>query len=94
MTKIDGYSQLRKDRVSNKGGEIAVYVKEKLACCRRTDLEISGQIESLWLEVTFNKSPSILLCTAYRPPDFNALAWLNLFETQLENAYLECKEIP
>ena len=32
---------------------------------RRMDLESSGHIESLWLEITFNKSVSILLCTVY-----------------------------
>ena len=93
IAKIDGYSQLRNDRESNIGGGIAFHVKKKIAYCRTTDLESSGLIESLWLEITFNKSPSLLLCTAYRPPDFNAMARMNLFEVQLENAYLECKEI-
>ena len=71
---------------------IVVYVKEKLACCRRTDLGSSGLIESLGLKITFNKSPSILLCTTYRPSDFSAMVWMNFFEIQLENAYIDCKE--
>jgi hypothetical protein len=69
-TNINGYSQYRNDRHNNKGGGIAVYVKDNISCSRRTDLENSDSIESLWLEIMFTKSPSILICTAYRQPEF------------------------
>lgn len=93
--KIPAYNFERVDREdkelpANKttGGGIIIYIKQDLIYKRRTDLE-SKDIESVWIELCPPKRPKHLLCTAYRNPDYDLKQWIESFETQLTNAYLE-----
>ena len=56
-----------------------------------TDLE--PNIESVWIELTFKNSSSILVGFIYRKPSCNLTTWSEIMETNLETAYTEDKEI-
>ena len=87
---ITDYNMFRKDRQSH-GGGLIVYTKSNLACIHRDDLE-TEEIETLWLEVKNNKQKPFLLCYCYRPPSATS-TWMESFESMMELAILEAKEI-
>ena len=59
---------------------------------RRKDLE-SPDIETVWIQLCPPKRPAHLLCTAYQNPDYDVSVWLEKFEFQITNAYLESCEL-
>ena len=65
---ISGYSFIRKDRAKGFGGGVGCYIREDSNWKRRSDLK-KPSVETLWIEIFFQKSNSILLCIIYRPPD-------------------------
>ena len=68
--EVNGFQKpFRKDRETNSGGGILVYVKDGVCCSRRTDLE-QENLECLWLEIKPVKSKSFLLGNIYRPHKF------------------------
>ncbi|WAQ98450.1 hypothetical protein MAR_005864 [Mya arenaria] len=89
---IDGYQvPLRRDRLFNGGGGLAVYVKQNVNCIRRLDLE-GDDIEIIWLEIMPTKCKSFLIGSLYRHPE-SKVAWKEIFDTHIENVQLEEKEI-
>ena len=63
---IPGYKLFRRDR-GNKGGGLAVYVRNDMKVMRCPDIEEST-IEGLWVEVCPPKSRSFIVGTFYKPP--------------------------
>ena len=68
LYKIDGYDAIFRCRTEGKGGGVCIYIKQQIIWERRDELE-KDSIESIWLEIFFQNSHSILLCCVYRPPD-------------------------
>ena len=66
VLSIDGFNFERRDRDGGSGGGILVYVSNQISYKRRTDLEIGGP-ETIWLEIMYPNTKSILVCSAYRP---------------------------
>ena len=63
----------RRDREHKRGGGTCIYVKNSIACTRRSDLE-PVELEMVVVEVFLpSSSPdkSILICCCYRPPSSN-----------------------
>ncbi len=57
------------------------------------DLEISN-IETILIEIKPINAANILVCTVYRLDKLDPLAtWSEQFENEMQNAYLENKEI-
>ena len=82
----------RKDRKGKVGGGIMIYVNKSVEAKRRVDLE-SKDIESIWIEICPHKSKRPLVVSGvYRPPsakkEYNIILGKNI-----ENAYLENKEL-
>ncbi len=56
-------------------------------------MEISNT-ETIWIEIKPINAANILVCTVYRPDELDPLArWSEQSENEMENAYLENKEI-
>ena len=90
--EINGYQKpFRRDRESNSGGGIIVYVRDEICCNRRPDLE-QANLECIWLEIKPVKSKSFLLGNIYRPPN-STVQWNAIFEDCLEDVLKEDKEI-
>ncbi|MEW8546816.1 MAG: reverse transcriptase family protein [Candidatus Thiodiazotropha sp.] len=90
--EVNGYQKpFRRDRETNSGGGLLVYVKDGISCSRRTDLE-HDQLECIWLEIKPNKSKSFLLGNIYRPPN-SSVHWNSVFEDCIENILREEKEL-
>ena len=89
--EINGYTLFRRDRQSH-GGGLVIYCKNRILCTRRDELEMDD-LETMWLEV---KQPghkqTFLLCYCYRPPS-EPQNWLLKFESCVERAMLENKEL-
>ena len=89
---IDGYKIERKDRHFNTDGRgIVTYIKNEVLHERRKDIEIGG-IESLWVEIKFPKTKSLLIGLFYRPPN-SLQSWIDSFEIEIEKALSENKEV-
>ena len=93
--KINGYTHERSDRSSKTipvdkhySGGIIVYIKEDIPYFRTNDLE-SINVESIWLKLCPPNSPAHLICVAYRRPEYTVSQWIENFEMQLNNAYVE-----
>ena len=90
--EIKGYQKpFRKDRETNSGGGLLVYVKDDICCRRRTDLEHES-LECIWLEIKPAKSKPFLVGNIYRPPN-STVQWNSIFEDCIENILGEEKEL-
>ena len=90
--EISGYQNpFRRDRLENAGGGLLVYVKERVCCSRRSDLEHKN-IECIWVEIKPAKSRPFLIGNIYRPPN-STVQWNEYFEDFIENVLQEEKEI-
>lgn len=72
----------RKDRLTDNGGGVLIYVRDNLIAKRRSDLEIP-ELESICIEVVTNRKKIIIMCF-YRPPQARANSWDHL-ETLIDN---------
>lgn len=68
LFSVDGYTFIRKDRMTGIGGGVGCFIRSDIDWQRRSDLE-SPEIESIWIEVFQKNTSSILICITYRPPD-------------------------
>ena len=87
MINIDEFSSERKDRHETRdklGGRLAVYISNSLNYKRRKDLE-SNHLESVWCQLDFKNTKSILICYVYRPPDM-LQSWIDDFERENNTA--------
>ena len=90
--KINGYqTPYRRDRKTNSGGGLLVYIKNGVCASRRTDLEHEN-LECIWTEIKPVKSKSFLVGNIYRPPN-SSIQWNAIFEDCIENVLREDKEI-
>ncbi|MCG8048538.1 MAG: reverse transcriptase domain-containing protein [Candidatus Thiodiazotropha endolucinida] len=82
--EINGfYPPVRKDRQSNNGGGLIIYIKRNILFKQRLDLE-NRDIENIWIEITcLNKT--FLAGLFYRPPNSLSDYW-NSFENNIDNA--------
>lgn len=64
---------IRKDRVNDPHGGVAIYVRNTLSCKHRLDLDLPG-LECVWIETKLNQE-SLLVGSLYRPPNSNAHYW-------------------
>ena len=65
---VPGFLLERKDRHAGKSGGVSLYVRDDLQYQRRFDLE-DVSLDFLWVEIFIKNSKSILVSSAYRPPD-------------------------
>jgi exonuclease III len=65
---IPGYDFIKRNRLTGKGGGVAMYIKDGIKWKRRADLEREN-IESMWVEIIIMKSKNFLITTVYRPPN-------------------------
>ena len=81
---IDDYFCFRKDRITGRGGGIAVYIRDNIPAIQRLDLE-QGILscEIMWLELKYGTF-KILFGTCYRPPGQNA-EQVTCFLTDIQN---------
>ena len=90
--KVQGFQlPFRKDKHTNGGGGILVYVKDQILAKRREDLE-SHDIACLWLEISPNKGKSFLLGSLFQNPT-ERVEWMDRFEQFFETILNEEKEI-
>ena len=67
---LSGYNFFYQYRQYRRGGGVCLFVKESFCCKTRQDLSIyCDAIESLYLEITNEKSKNIILNMTYRPPN-------------------------
>jgi hypothetical protein len=84
----------RKDRKGKVGGGIIMYVNKSVEAKRRIDLE-SKDTESIWFEICPHKSKrslDLLVSGVYHPPSAKK-EYNIILEKNIENAYLENKEL-
>ncbi len=63
--QIPGYKLVvRRDRVYNTWGGVAMYVNESLPCDEHDDWR-HKDLEALWIQITYPSSPPILVATVY-----------------------------
>ena len=84
---IDGFQTFRKDNISNGGGGLIVYVRNKINAKRRADLEIN-EISCIWLEIMQEKGKPVLIGNIYRPPD-SRVEYDDRLEEFIENVLQE-----
>lgn len=78
---ITGYHPpLRKDRVQDNHGGVAVYINDSFAFRRRPELELPN-LECVWCEL-FLKKRRLLIGVFYRPPS-SSIQYLNLIEDSI-----------
>ena len=65
---LPGYTLVKRNRKSGKGGGVAIFIKNSVNFKRRIDLE-NSHLESIWLEIFIKNSKSILIGCFYRPPE-------------------------
>ena len=89
---IDGYDVHRRDRLTDGGGGVAVYIKRSpsLIFKQRNDL-MTAEIEGLVGEVILPNSKPLILGAVYRPPN-SRKSWINQFESMVDIITLENKE--
>ena len=91
MFEVTGFQSFRKDRETDSGGGLLVYVKDGICCNRRKDLEHEN-LECSRLEINPVKSKLFLICNIYRPPNAT-VEWNTKFEDCLEHVLMEEKEM-
>ena len=82
--RVPGYTMIRKDRTTNRGGGWAVYINENLPFERKEQFEISN-IETVWFEIRHPYKKSFLLCFVYRNPKSSSV-WIDQFEKEIQFA--------
>ena len=75
----------RRDRTSDTGGGLLVFISEAITATRRKDLE-HPDIETMFIEIR-TKNNAFLLCVCYRPPDTPLQFWDD-FQAQIDG----CKQ--
>jgi exonuclease III len=81
--KLPGYNMIRRDRIGDAHGGVALYTRENIIVKERADLHIPD-LEAIWAEILV-ENRKILICCMYRPPNALAGYW-NKVEASLEQA--------
>ena len=93
MYQIPGFQFIKRNRTTGKGGGVAVYISNNIKWKRKNNFENSN-IESVWIEITPNKSKSFFVGCVYRPPDSSchlSKEWNNIFSLDLANIF-DCEK--
>jgi exonuclease III len=81
---MEGYhTPIRRDRVTDRYGGVAIYCKTNLPVKPRYDIH-TPEIESIWVETTLGNQ-KLLIGTIYRPPNEPANYW-EIFSEHIELA--------
>jgi hypothetical protein len=67
------WKAFRKDRLTDSGGGILIYIRNTLLGRRRLDLEVP-EVESVCLEIFADNRKFLLVCL-YRPPNARVSSW-------------------
>ena len=81
----------RKDRLTDSGGGILIYIRNTLLGRRRLDLEVP-EVESVCLEIFADNRKFLLVCL-YRPPNARVSSWDyidNLFDKCVDSGISNC----
>ncbi|XP_015747956.1 PREDICTED: uncharacterized protein LOC107327726 [Acropora digitifera] len=90
LYSVTGFNTLRRDRMTNGGGILAL-VNNELEFKRRMDLEQQG-IESIWLEVSpYKSNRSLIIGCVYQPPNQKKQLDIDI-EEHIERIHLLNKE--
>lgn len=93
--EIEGYKLTRLDRTGKLGGGVCVYTRSLLKTQilkELTEISSSG-FHQLWMQVQHKNLKSILLCTAYRPPDCPVACFNNDFSEKYSAALTRGKDV-
>ena len=93
LYQIPGFQFIKRNRTTGKGGGVAVYISNNIKWKRKNNFENSN-IESVWIEITPNKSKSFFVGCVYRPPDSSchlSKEWNNIFSLDLANIF-DCEK--
>ena len=69
--EIPGYVIHRLDRQNNRGGSVCAYVLRnfKLEYLSNISCTVTSGFQQLWLKIQVENMKSLIVCTAYRPPN-------------------------
>ena len=83
---LNGYEMFHVDRLSRKGGGVAVYINNKFNCKLLNDqyLSIENVCECVTVEICLKKSKNIIISCIYRTPD----SQIDNFNQNIENINL------
>ena len=85
---IPNYTSYHQKRSDRRGGGVSVYIQNSLDVKTRPDLSANcGDIESLTLEITSEKTRNTIISVVYRPPNGH----FEQFENFLTNLFLKTK---
>ncbi|KAJ8307587.1 hypothetical protein KUTeg_014863, partial [Tegillarca granosa] len=87
LFEAEGYKLQRRDR-DDRGGGLAIWVREDIASRRRSDLE-SDQIECIVFEVMLDKLKWIIHCV-YRPPSMQNDTFLSAYSKMIDKGIQYC----
>jgi hypothetical protein len=88
---IEGYTLFRKDRLSKKGGGVAIYINNCFTVKERRDIITNCDLEMIWCEIVSKRNnENILLSCIYRPPNAS-VEILNAIIDTIEKASSEDK---
>ena len=88
LYQIPGFQFIKRNRIT---GGVAVYISNNIKWKRKDNFENSN-IESVWIEITPNKSKSFFVGCVYRPPDSSchlSKEWNNIFSLDFS---LDCEK--
>ena len=67
---IQGYNMFKTDRIDRRGGGVAIYIKDKIKACIRSDIKNNNNTETIWVEIGEERD-SLVIGVIYRPPNLN-----------------------
>lgn len=92
VLKIRSFDSIRKDRMNNRGGGVAILIKDSIKYKRVADLfDCGGRIEIYAVEVLLS-GVSFIIASCYRPPDAQRISpddWGKFF-LQFKGNFLFC----
>ena len=81
--KIPGYSMVKRNRTSKKGGGVTILIANHLISRPRDDLALREECESVFVEVKLGSSQA-LICSAYTPPNTDCKKFILSFNKKLK----------
>ena len=80
---VPGYSIVKRNRQTKKGGGIAILISNHLSSRPREDLTLGNECESVFAEVKLGRSQA-LICSAYRPLNTDCKKFISSFNTRVK----------
>ena len=80
IPSLDGYNYVYKTRTHKLGGDVGIFMFNKLRYKPRLDLELNCEmLEHCVIEVKFKKQ-NLLICSGYRAPGHNLTKFVEEYE--------------